>query len=263
MSGSRYDTLDIMKFLLPYGVSVCCMDFSGCGESEGEFVSLGHHEQNDVSQVMQYLKHLGTVTSIGLWGFSMGAATSMFYAATNNDVVACVLDSPYSDFEEVAFEYICTMAPLMPKPFARVGLEVVRRSVLSHAGFDPLKLKPVHSAPKARCPAMFASAEGDVLTRPRHTEVLHQAWGGSTAPLEHFAGDHNSDRPAFFSQAAAKFMCEHLFYGCCGVSQEDVDGTRIYPVEPGGVFDVEARKQIGCSEYGAVRGDGTAGNLWI
>lgn len=67
------------SLLLPNGINLFAFDFSGCGNSEGEWVTLGYKEKDDLDTVVNYLHSLGTVSKIGLWGRSMGAATSVMY----------------------------------------------------------------------------------------------------------------------------------------------------------------------------------------
>ena len=36
-------------------MSLFCFDFSGCGLSEGEYVSLGYYEKEDISTIVKYI----------------------------------------------------------------------------------------------------------------------------------------------------------------------------------------------------------------
>lgn len=81
-------------------MSVFCFDFAGCGMSEGEYVSLGYHESDDLEIVVDYLRKLpGRVSTIGLWGRSMGAVTALMYAEKDLSIGGMVLDSPFSDLK--------------------------------------------------------------------------------------------------------------------------------------------------------------------
>lgn len=42
-------------------------------------MSLGYYEQDDVAAVVEYLKANMRVSSIGLWGRSMGGVTALLY----------------------------------------------------------------------------------------------------------------------------------------------------------------------------------------
>ena len=71
-------------------------DFSGWGNSEGDWVTLGYKEKLDLKAVIDYLQTEKKVTSIGLWGRSMGAVSSILYMSENPNIVKCaVLDSGF------------------------------------------------------------------------------------------------------------------------------------------------------------------------
>ena len=78
-------------------MTVFTFDFAGCGNSEGVYISLGYFEKEDVDCVFKYLRGLGTVSSIGIWGRSMGAVTALMYADGNHEIGCIVCDSPFSN----------------------------------------------------------------------------------------------------------------------------------------------------------------------
>ena len=53
------------------------MDFAGCGNSGGDYVSLGHHERWDALKLLQELRDRWGVREIIIWGRSMGAVTAI------------------------------------------------------------------------------------------------------------------------------------------------------------------------------------------
>lgn len=64
-------------------------DFSGSGYSEGNFITLGIKESDDVEKVVNYLKTNYKIGRIILWGRSMGAVTAILYSAklTNQNLI--------------------------------------------------------------------------------------------------------------------------------------------------------------------------------
>lgn len=55
-AGTRLDAVPAVRGIgLELGVDLCSFDFSGCGKSEGDFVSLGLKEQEDLEKVLEYL----------------------------------------------------------------------------------------------------------------------------------------------------------------------------------------------------------------
>ena len=56
---------------------MCVFDFAGSGQSEGEYISLGHFELGDVEIVVNYLNATWRIPKIAIWGRSMGAVTGI------------------------------------------------------------------------------------------------------------------------------------------------------------------------------------------
>jgi enterochelin esterase-like enzyme len=52
--------------------------------------------------VIEYLRSCGLVSRIGLWGRSMGAATSILVAARDPSIAGMVLDSSFSNLTQVS-----------------------------------------------------------------------------------------------------------------------------------------------------------------
>ena len=61
-------------------ISGFAFDFCGSGRSDGEYISLGYYEKDDVYTVINYLKNSNKVSTVGLWGRSMGGSTAILYA---------------------------------------------------------------------------------------------------------------------------------------------------------------------------------------
>lgn len=96
-AGNKMEGMHYANQLLPLGINLCCFDFSGCGNSEGDYVTLGFKEKDDLKSIIEFLYEHKRVSVIGLWGRSMGAATSLFYVKENPGTVNClVLDSGFS-----------------------------------------------------------------------------------------------------------------------------------------------------------------------
>lgn len=54
--------------------------------------------------VINYLRETKKVSTIGLWGRSMGAVTALMYADRDPSVAGLVLDSPFSNLEDLSKE---------------------------------------------------------------------------------------------------------------------------------------------------------------
>jgi hypothetical protein len=70
-AGCRLSALEILAYGLASGLSVFAMDCAGSGKSEGDWVSLGFFERDDLAAAVDHLQKSGTVSEIGFWGRSM------------------------------------------------------------------------------------------------------------------------------------------------------------------------------------------------
>ena len=134
--GSRLDGLDALELLLPYNITVVTLDFTGSGISEGDYVSLGHYEKEDLRVVVDHLRASGSVTRIGLWGRSMGAATAVLYAHQDPSIAGMVLDSGFASLGMLARELAESSELKVPKMVVSIALKMIRKSIKSRAGFD-------------------------------------------------------------------------------------------------------------------------------
>lgn len=82
------------------GIGLCCFDFCGSGNAEGEYVSLGFYEQDDLEEVILFLNKYSKIKKISIWGRSMGAVTTLLYLKhAIRPVHAVVLDSPFKSLK--------------------------------------------------------------------------------------------------------------------------------------------------------------------
>eukprot|EP00930_Biecheleria_cincta_P034252 TRINITY_DN23683_c0_g1_i1.p1 TRINITY_DN23683_c0_g1~~TRINITY_DN23683_c0_g1_i1.p1 ORF type:complete len:596 (+),score=111.70 TRINITY_DN23683_c0_g1_i1:88-1875(+) len=206
---SRLEALEVMQVLLPKDIMVFAVDLAGSGHSEGEYISLGHYEQQDLRVVVQHLREVMGVKAIGLWGRSMGAATSVLRAAEDWNLSAVVMDSPFSSLPVVAQELVNSQIAV-PDFILKMALESVRKEIKARAKFDIEDLQPINRAPRARSPALFAVAKDDDFVLPHHTYDLHNAWGANIKKLVTFEGGHNGSRPRWFLDEGVDFLESHL-----------------------------------------------------
>lgn len=83
-AGCRVEGFFLLEFCIENGLGLCLFDFSGCGKSQGDFVTLGWQEMDDIGQLVELLTGTYAATQIVLWGRSMGAVASIMYAERNS-----------------------------------------------------------------------------------------------------------------------------------------------------------------------------------
>jgi len=75
-ASARVEALPNLTVLLALGVAVFAFDFAGSGKSDGDHVTLGYFEREDLMCVVAHLRATDVVSTIALWGRSMGAGMS-------------------------------------------------------------------------------------------------------------------------------------------------------------------------------------------
>ena len=207
----RAEALQVLAGVLASGASVFAFDFAGCGMSEGDFISLGWFEKDDLAGAIEYLRNNSLATAIALWGRSMGAACSVLHASRDPSLAGIILDSPFASLEQVAVELVATApqqvpgTPAIPSFLVKTALWKVASTVKTRAGFDLYKLRPVDAAKTCFVPALFGAGTEDVLVRPHHSKMIFDEFAGDKNMLS-FDGDHNDLRPDFFIDSACIFL---------------------------------------------------------
>ena len=205
---SRLEAVSEAKILLPMNITLFALDFSGCGKSEGEYISLGWYEKEDVECVIEYLRKTNSVSTIGLWGRSMGAVTALMYSVTDPTIAGIVLDSPFSSLNLLVKELVKEKISL-PDFIISSAISVVKSSVKKRAKFDLNDIEPINFAGSCFIPALFCSAKDDNFVKPHHSKKLFDVYQGEKN-ITSVDGDHNSVRPKYFKDSAAIFFYNSL-----------------------------------------------------
>ncbi|XP_023544165.1 uncharacterized protein LOC111803820 [Cucurbita pepo subsp. pepo] len=204
-SGCRADANEAAVILLPSNITVFTLDFSGSGLSDGDYVSLGWHERDDLKVVVTYLRSNKQVSRIGLWGRSMGAVTSLLYGAEDPSIAGMVLDSAFSNLYNLMMELVDVYKIRLPKFTVKVAVQYMRRVIEKKAKFDIKNLNCLQVTPKTFIPALFGHANCDKFVQPHHSELIYNSYAGDKNIIK-FDGEHNSSRPQFYYDSVSIFF---------------------------------------------------------
>eukprot|EP01016_Furgasonia_blochmanni_P019637 TRINITY_DN2194_c0_g1_i1.p1 TRINITY_DN2194_c0_g1~~TRINITY_DN2194_c0_g1_i1.p1 ORF type:complete len:373 (+),score=71.56 TRINITY_DN2194_c0_g1_i1:143-1261(+) len=205
---SRVEALPAVEVLLPQNITVCCFDFAGCGKSEGEYISLGWYERDDVENLIDYLRGNRKVTAVGLWGRSMGAVTALLHADRDPTIAGMVLDSPFSNLRVLA-EELAKKFVSMPGFVLSAALGIIRKTVQQKANFNLDEVSPKDHVGMCFVPSLFCHGKEDTFIEVHHTKDLHDAYAGDKN-IVLVDGDHNSPRPGFFNDSVGIFFYNTL-----------------------------------------------------
>jgi hypothetical protein len=207
-SSARVEVLPQLSYLLSLGVAVFAFDFAGSGKSDGEYVSLGYYEREDLSCIIAHLRATNVVSTIALWGRSMGAATALMFGDRDPSLACMILDSPFADLSQLAEEMVekgRDQGIVVPGFVVSVALRLIQGSVKKQAGVNIKQISPINHADKCFIPALFVAGEHDEFIKKHHAEALYEKYAGDKN-LIIVEGDHNSPRPKFMFDSASIFL---------------------------------------------------------
>ncbi|MDF3818745.1 alpha/beta hydrolase [Leptospira sp. 96542] len=98
--GQKNEGLRFAKSLYGAGYNLLLLSLR---RNHGGFASMGYHEQKDVKAALEFLESKGQ-TSIGIFGFSMGSATSIIAMDKNKNIKAGLFSSGYGSALDVLVE---------------------------------------------------------------------------------------------------------------------------------------------------------------
>jgi pimeloyl-ACP methyl ester carboxylesterase len=207
-SSSRCEAIPEIKYLLKKNITVFAFDFSGCGRSEGDYISLGWHEQEDVECVVNFLRKSNKVSSIGLWGRSMGAVTALMYGSKDLSIAGLVLDSPFSSLKVLINELAKSRVNL-PDFIVKQAINWVKDIIKEKADFNLDDIEPKEYAGKCFIPAYFCHSKEDTFVNIHHCKDLYNLYAGDKN-IVYVIGNHNSERPIHFKDSVAVFFYKAL-----------------------------------------------------
>jgi len=216
-ASGRVEALSALTMCCTLGLSLCAIDCAGSGMSDGDYVSLGHYESEDVACVVSYLRkrddaYHGLAFKYGLWGRSMGAMTALLYACRHAPHASClVLDSPFTSLERLCKDLVRKATDRVPRAAVAVALRQVRTSVKYRTGgFDLKDCDALSRVPSCVAPALFVHGLEDDFITSEHTDEIYAAYGGKHKSLMKPPGNHNATRPSAVFFGVERFLKRHL-----------------------------------------------------
>lgn len=205
--------IPITAMLVRHGYGVILTELRAHGDSEGNLISFGHYEMNDLDAAYHYLLTRSEVdpNRIGILGNSMGGSLAILYAAERNlNIKAVIAQSPYDSVDEAIGKILRKFAGLPNYPFGPMTVFFAERKLDStNEQFAPInvirKLSPR--------PVFIMMGGQDSFVNPDGGIRLFEAageprryWYDST--LEHVA--FSKQHPAEFETAITDFFDHYL-----------------------------------------------------
>jgi len=176
LGDNRVGMLPRAVLLAEHGYGSLLFDFRAHGESEGEMVTYGYAETEDVLAAVDYLLARPDVDPerIGILGGSLGAATAIRAAAHSSHLKAVVVESAFTSLEnEVACSFKA-ISGLPAFPFAPFTIAFAQWQT----GLRISQVKPIDDIPSiAPRPVFIIHGTDDELIPAEQGLQLYEATG--------------------------------------------------------------------------------------
>ena len=207
-SSSRIEGTKMALFLLNKGIDLFVFDFPGCGKSEGEYISLGYYEKEDVSSIVDFVEKFPGVGKIGIWGRSMGAATALMYSYQDIRIKAQCIDSPFANFKDLAIK-LCKQHIYIPEFVINTILYFLKKTIRKKNDLEIENLKPIEFSKLSKTPAFFIHAMKDDLIPYEQTIKIYEEYSGIKS-INITEGDHNTPRQKQLINKIITFFIKYL-----------------------------------------------------
>lgn len=202
---NRRAMMERARFLHQLGYGVFLYDARGCGESEGDRISLGIHETRDLVAAYDFLQYQG-VKTMGALGRSQGAATILLSKLPFH---AVVLESCY-DRLRTAFRRRMETHLGIYVPGCDIALWWLARRTI---GFERSDANPLDTAREASMPKLFLAGTHEQRLPVEDTVRLYDSaaepkdlWLVQSAAHEDF---HRAS-PSTYENRVGLFFTQHL-----------------------------------------------------
>ena len=200
----KNNVLPVTKFLNKH-YNLLYYDFRYFGESDGKITTLVYKEQDDMLQAINYLKKRN-ISSIGILGFSLSAATSLLI--NSEDINAIVADSSFSSMNEVMKKVFFIFPSITKYPFIW-STSLYARIFL---GMKISELSPEEHVKSINTPILFIHGTKDSQIPVEQSKILHKNAPNSQLWLVQGA-DHGmsySNNPEEYKKRVMEFFDKHL-----------------------------------------------------
>lgn len=245
-SGCRLEGLSLRDYCADRNYALCLFDFAACGMSDGEYVSLGWNEKDDLRLVIDEVRSVYGINQFCLWGRSMGAVTAILYAESclgqveaNNKVSCLVLDSPFTNINTLAQD-IADKQSNVPNMFVKLAMSVVKSTIQNKLKFNIDDLQPIDSVRKLRLPMIFHVGLKDIIVKPSRVRDEFYTAAGHNQKHVFFSPDaeHGSERDIEFHEKCFMYLDGIIQSENMSAPRESVQlGSSHYAGNSNAIFD--------------------------
>ncbi|CAD8173186.1 unnamed protein product [Paramecium octaurelia] len=203
-NGSRMEVSKYVSMIIKNGFGLISFDFTGSGMSDGEIVTYGHREVEDLQTIITHFQ--SSYKQIILWGRSMGSAVAIQYMQKFNNLIikGMILDSPFVCLLDVILQMASSRTKI-PNFILKSLSTFVSNELKKQAGFDLDEINCIKKISLIKCPAIFVTSKQDAIVPPEQTEKLFKAYTG-IKKIQYINQQHNGIRDHSFIETLIQWF---------------------------------------------------------
>lgn len=105
IGGGKEHFYELAKSLSEQQIASIAYDARGHGESDGQYISYGFYEKQDVSVIVNTIKKRYPDLPIGIWGNSMGGAVALQALSIEPRLDFGIIESTFTDLNTIVYDY--------------------------------------------------------------------------------------------------------------------------------------------------------------
>lgn len=192
ISAVKEVNLKLAAWLHEQQIASILLDLRAHGTSGGTFNTYGFREKQDISAVVQYIKHQQPDVAIGIWGTSLGGAIGLQTLAIEPDLDFGVINSTFSHLPQIISDY-------QKGYFGGIRVPALTRYAMKKAGkiadFDLYSVHPVEAAKQISQPIMMVHGTADDNIDIRYGQENFEQLGSADKVFVPIAGANHYNVP--------------------------------------------------------------------
>ncbi len=164
--GFRFNRIGQVKYIDIFrkrNYNILIYDHRNCGNSDGTCTTMGHLEKQDLKIIIDEIRKIfGQNTSIGLYGESMGASTTLLLLELEDKLEFIIADCGYSELDDELAHQLKVQHKLPRFPFINIASLITK----IRGGFYYKEVSPIKVISKygLKVPILFIHGKEDNFT---------------------------------------------------------------------------------------------------
>ena len=169
IGGGKEHFYQLAKSLADQQIASVVYDARGHGESDGEYISYGFYEKQDVLVIVTDIQQRYPDIPIGIWGNSMGGAVALQALAIEPRLDFGIIESTFTDLKTIVNDY-------QKRYSFGISLQPISNYALERAGdigkFDPSQVRPIDAVTKINQSIFLAHGTDDPNINFKYGQAL-------------------------------------------------------------------------------------------